>query len=136
MALIKKNMKQRFISVISNKIIKNEAIEIWRDGSVVRDYIWVPDLANAFTELLCKNIWNTIFNIGGHNGYSLNEVIAFAEHVTSKTAQVTYMPAISVDVKCAVLDITKLKNEIIFTPLSLKEGMELYYKYLQHDYPQ
>lgn len=120
--------KQGIISVVLYRILKGETIEIWGDGSVVRDYIWVNDMANAFARILAKDAWNNVFNIGSGVGHSLNEVVAITEVVTGLKAKIVYKEARSVDVQRIVLDVSKLKNEIDFYPISLGEGISLYYE--------
>ena len=56
------------------------------DGTCVRDYIHVSDLANAhilaLESLRSGNIKSDIFNLGNGYGYSVQEVIATCEKVT------------------------------------------------------
>jgi UDP-glucose 4-epimerase len=55
------------------------------DGTCVRDYIHVMDLASAHflaLEYLRKNQFSNIFNLGNGNGYSVKEVIEVARKVT------------------------------------------------------
>lgn len=55
------------------------------DGTCVRDYIHVMDLASAHYrayEYLKKGNDSNIFNLGNGNGYSVNEVIEVARRVT------------------------------------------------------
>lgn len=56
------------------------------DGTCVRDYIHVMDLASAYylaLEYLRKGNSSNIFNLGNGNGYSVKEVIETARKVTS-----------------------------------------------------
>lgn len=121
---------QGFIAVCMNRILKNEEIEIWGDGSVVRDYILVSDMADAFALLLKKGVSNSAFNLGSGVGYSLNEVLEIIEAVTHRQAKVIYKPPRSVDVDRIVLDVSKLQEEIDFLPHSLSSGMEIFYDQL------
>jgi UDP-glucose 4-epimerase len=118
---------QGFIAVAMYKLCKGEVIEVWGDGSVVRDYIFVTDMANAFAVLLAREVWNEVFNIGGGTGYSLLDVLASMEQVTRKKAKVIQKDSRSVDVSRIVLDVTKLKSVIDFQPKSLADGLNLYY---------
>lgn len=63
------------------------------DGTCVRDYIHVNDLAVAH-ELAMKYIFDTgqsaVFNLGNEQGFSVNEVIRIAESVTGKTIDARY----------------------------------------------
>ena len=56
-----------------------------KDGTCVRDYIHVMDLAEAHLlslEKLIKNQKSDIFNIGNNKGFSVKEIIKMAEKVT------------------------------------------------------
>ena len=57
------------------------------DGTCIRDYIHVTDLATAHIlglEYLLQGGTSTVFNLGNGNGFSVREVIAAAEEVTGK----------------------------------------------------
>lgn len=56
-----------------------------KDGTCVRDYIHVTDLAQAHilaVEYLCKGNESNIFNLGNGVGFTVNEVIETARKVT------------------------------------------------------
>lgn len=56
-----------------------------QDGTCVRDYIHVMDLASAHykaLEYLRKRKSSDVFNLGNGNGYSVKEVIDIARKVT------------------------------------------------------
>lgn len=72
---------------------KREAIHIYgddyntEDGTCIRDYIHVTDLANAHIlalEYLKKNNISNVFNLGNGKGYSVKQVIDTVEQVTKK----------------------------------------------------
>lgn len=55
------------------------------DGTCIRDYIHVSDLANAHVlglEYLLQGGNSEVFNLGNGNGFSVNEVITAAQEVT------------------------------------------------------
>ncbi|MEL7242375.1 MAG: GDP-mannose 4,6-dehydratase, partial [Cyanobacteria bacterium J06573_2] len=57
------------------------------DGTCVRDYIHVSDLADAHVlglEYLLKGGNSTFFNLGNGNGFSVKEVIETARQITGK----------------------------------------------------
>ena len=64
------------------------------DGTCVRDYVHVTDLANAhvlaYEGLVSGNISNEVFNLGNGAGYSVKEIIEVCEKVTGKSAVVKY----------------------------------------------
>ena len=71
--------KREHISIFGNDYDTN-------DGTCIRDYIHVMDLASAHykaLEYLRKDNESNIFNLGNGNGYSVKEVIDVARKVTS-----------------------------------------------------
>ncbi len=58
-----------------------------RDGTCIRDYIHVNDLADAHIlalEYLLSGKGSNVFNLGNGNGYSVKEIIDVARKVTGK----------------------------------------------------
>jgi len=65
------------------------------DGTCIRDYIHVTDLARAHALALEKLIRDGVsdsFNLGNGNGFSVREVIDTARRVTGRTVSVTEGP--------------------------------------------
>lgn len=65
------------------------------DGTCIRDYIHVQDLAKAHAlalDYLRKGGESTAVNLGTGRGFSVKEIIATAEVVTGKTIPVSYGP--------------------------------------------
>ena len=53
---------QGAIGVFIHKALNNEPIEIWGDGSVVRDYIYVSDVVEAFVRVIDVDAPFSLFN--------------------------------------------------------------------------
>ena len=79
--------------VLQTALGKRESISIFgtdyptEDGTCVRDYIHVSDLADAHVlglEYLLKGGESAIFNLGNGNGFSVKEIIEAARLVTGK----------------------------------------------------
>lgn len=63
------------------------------DGTCIRDYIHVNDLADAHVlamEALASGAPSSVYNLGNGNGYSVLEVIRAAEEVVGKPIPVNY----------------------------------------------
>lgn len=63
------------------------------DGTCIRDYIHVTDLAKAHVlalKALEQGLEHRAFNLGNGNGYSVREVIASVERVTGRTVPVRF----------------------------------------------
>lgn len=118
--------KQGLIAVAVDKMKKNELIEIWGNGSIVRDYIWVGDLVQSIAKLINSNCWDQIYNVGSGVGYSINEVLHLIQSLLSSKSEIVYAPPRSEDVQHIVLDIRKLQSNIEFHPIGLEEGIQMY----------
>ena len=89
------------------------------DGTCIRDYVHVEDIAEAHLlglEHLQKNGESKFFNIGSGNGYSNKEVLAAAITVTQKNIKVTEAPRRAGDVPKLVASSEKIKAEWGWTP--------------------
>lgn len=122
------NKKQGLIAVVADKVMRGDSIEIWGDGSIIRDYVWVEDLAGAVNELLKRNEWNQEYNIGAGVGHSIGDVIHVIEEVSGNTAKCIYKQGRAVDAPRIVLDISKIQSAVDFKPISLKDGIQNYMK--------
>ena len=59
------------------------------DGTCIRDYVHVNDIARAHVLALDQTIPVGIYNLGSNTGTSNREIIAAAERITNKTLTVT-----------------------------------------------
>lgn len=62
------------------------------DGSCVRDYVHVQDIADAHVSALYSDVPAGVYNLGTSNGTSNLEIISAAERITGKTLQVDTGP--------------------------------------------
>ncbi len=65
------------------------------DGTCIRDYIHIEDLASAHLsalEALDKGMTSDVFNLGNGTGYSVKEIVAAVEKVTGKKVRVKIAP--------------------------------------------
>lgn len=121
--------KQGLIAVSMGKILAGEEIEIWGDGSAVRDYIHIDDLGQAVADVLTdEHIVNKTLNIGSGVGYSVNEIIDALRNVVMEDVKVKHVAARQVDVSSVVLDTAKLRSLIQFKPRDLQEGLTKFYQ--------
>lgn len=89
------------------------------DGTCVRDYIHVLDLANVHVkalEYLERNPGNYAFNAGTGNGYTNLEVVSMVEVVSGKKINYKIGPRRSGDVAVLVADSDKAKEILDWEP--------------------
>ncbi|WP_297646840.1 NAD-dependent epimerase/dehydratase family protein [uncultured Treponema sp.] len=122
--------KQGLIAVLIGKIIEKKTIEIWGDGSAIKDFIYIDDFTE-YLSILIGNIsfWNNTYNIGSGIGNSVIEILnAFAEN-DILLPKIEYKQEKASDVKHMILDCTKVKHIINKKCLSIKEGIKKFYEY-------
>jgi UDP-glucose 4-epimerase len=89
------------------------------DGTCIRDYVHVNDLAQAHLlamDALLAGAKSAVYNLGSSNGYSVREVISQAEAVTGKTIPVAEAPRRPGDPAILVASSDKIKRELGWTP--------------------
>ena len=112
-----------FINTILDKTIENKPIEIWGDGSQVRDYLHIKDLM-SFMESALKKQASGIYNVGFGEGHSINEIIEIVRSISKNEIELVFKSARAFDVKKIVLDISKAKNDLNWFPeISLENGI-------------
>lgn len=114
---------QGVIAAFINAALNATPIHIFGDGSVVRDYVHVSDVAKATTELLKGPSVKDVFNVGSGNGYTIAEVLTLVERVTGRELAVERRDARDFDVAKVILDIGQLKSRIAWRPMTLEEGI-------------
>ena len=107
---------QGVISAFIQKALKGLPLEVWGDGSVVRDYVYVHDVVDGLVrgseyEGPCR-----IFNVGSGTGRSLNEVIGALRLITGEPIKCVYKESRPVDVPRSVLDVSLIKRELAWIP--------------------
>ena len=102
-------------------------MEVWGDGSAIRDYIYIEDLANVFYQLINKDVYNETINLGSGRGFSVNDVLAFLKIISKADFKIEYKNARPVDVSNMVLDIEKMKQFVDVTLTPMLDGISLFY---------
>lgn len=115
---------QGLIAVSLGSLLKQQPLQVWGDGSAVRDYLEVRDLAFGVVSLVASGIANQTFNIGSGVGHSLNDVLAMVGEITGRQVQVNYLARREADVNSIVLDTLALEVAITWQPRPLRLGLE------------
>lgn len=115
---------QGAVSVFLNRALRRKTIEIWGDGSVIRDYIYIKDVADAFARALVYDGPHSVFNISTGYGTSLSELINMFESILGQEVPYVFHPARQFDIPVSILDNTLAKIELGWQPLtSLENGI-------------
>ena len=104
--------EQGLIGVAIRKVLRNEPLSVWGDGSSIRDYIYIKDLSYIAARLILDNVNNKTINISSGVGFSVNDIIDCVCEITDKTMTVHYLPTRKSDVVSIVLDNTMMQQLI------------------------
>lgn len=116
--------EQGAVTVFLDKALRKEEIEIWGDGSVVRDYFYVSDAVSAMIKALAYEGASGVFNIGSGSGHCLNQVLEAIEALLEVPIKRIYLPAREFDVPENVLDISKAARLLDWRPeTTFAEGL-------------
>ena len=93
---------------------------------MVRDYLYVEDVAHAFCLAAEYAGDRRVFNVGSGVGVSINQLLAEIQAVVQRPCKVAYEAARSFDVPQIYLDISRARNELRWSPkVTLREGLQL-----------
>jgi UDP-glucose 4-epimerase len=125
-------VSQGVIPVFLRKIIKNEKIEIWGDGEVTRDYIYIKDAVELIVKSIYINSSSKVFNLSSSIGYSLNQIISIMKNITRVNPEVIYKKGRNIDVPVNILDNSLAVETFNWRPVTdIKLGIESTYNYLK-----
>lgn len=126
---------QGAIAVFLGKLRQNKPIEIWGDGTVTRDYLYVGDLVCALVAGIAyhpRQDAYRVFNVGSGQGASLNHILHLASEITGISPNVHYLPARKIDAPTIVLDITQIKQQLKWSPqVGLVEGLHKTWEWMR-----
>ena len=115
---------QGIIGVFLGCALKGRPLSVWGDGSVVRDYIFVEDLIQAFLAALRRTAPEKVLNIGSGAGLSINGLIESLRRVTGIPLAVNYCAASKQEIPYSVLDISHAQEVLDWAPsTSFEEGL-------------
>ena len=115
---------QGVVSIFLDLIAKGKQPIIFGDGSMIRDYIYINDVAEVNLMAISKKSKHHIFNVGSGKGTSLNDMINMMSIVVGKTITPKYVNVRKGDISEIVLDITRIKKEYGWEPkTSMIEGI-------------
>jgi UDP-glucose 4-epimerase len=113
-----------------HRIEEGTPVEIYGDGTTIRDYIYAGDVARAVKDLLEEPEGPPIINLGAGRGTALIDVLRLAEKQVGRDAEIVRHPARSFEVHRIVLDTTRLNRLIQFEPTPLEAGIARTHEWL------
>ena len=118
------DIAQGAVAVFLDRALHGKPIQVWGDGSVMRDYLYVEDAAEALVKAAAFEGEPKVFNIGSGVGTTLKQLIKEIEALLGRPVPVEYSAARTLDVPANVLDASLARRLLGWTPrTSLAEGL-------------
>lgn len=118
-----------FIDACLKKGMSNEDMEVWGDGEIVRDYIYIEDVCRMLYTLTGYQGNQEVFNISSMIGTSQNDVLKIIKRIF-RDMHIRYTQSRSVDAKKIILDNSKIMELDSFPLVNVEDGIRRYYQYI------
>lgn len=107
---------QGIVAALIYKALTHQTIDIWGDGSIVRDYIYITDAIEGILQAGILGTSGDIFNVGTGIGTSIVELVEKISHSLGIPISVQHSAPRFVDVQSNVLDSRKLLSKTSWRP--------------------
>ena len=112
------------VTTFTYRALKGEEIQVYGDGTVIRDFIYIDDAIRAITKIESGECEYKTFNLGCGYGTSINDVLNIIKHSLNANIIVRYESGRKVDVPVNYLDISRYEKYYgKLNPISLEEGI-------------
>lgn len=117
---------QGLVAAVIHRMLTGQPVEIWGDGEVVRDYLFIDDLAEAIVTLAAYSGAERVFNVGSGIGTSVNQIVTMiAGAMPDIKPKIMRKAARGFDVPANVLDVSRLKGQTGWSAgVPLREGVQ------------
>jgi GDP-L-fucose synthase len=105
------------------KAQENDVLEVWGDGSQIRDFIHADDVALGMIYAVEKQITEPI-NLGSGKGYSIKEVVDMVVKHSGKQLEVKWLTDKPAGDKIRLFDMARAKSYGFDISVSLEEGIK------------
>lgn len=111
------DQQQGVIPVFIRRMQHDQPVEIWGDGSVVRDYVHVDDVSRAFIAAAAYDGDDAVFNIAAGEGHSLREILERLGRLAGVPPRTEFRAARGFDIPALVLDTRRAQTLLGWKPL-------------------
>lgn len=115
------------IAKFIDRAFKNEAIDVYGDGTSARDYTFIDDIVSGVTAAVEQDLHGYhVINIGNSSPVELRDLIKMVENATGVSLRLQTKPHQPGDVPRTFADISKAKRLLGYNPMTLmEEGIQL-----------
>jgi UDP-glucose 4-epimerase len=107
-----------------NRLDKGQPPVIYGDGTQIRDFVFVEDVAEANLKAMQSNVKNGFFNIGTGKATSIRELAEIMIGLYGFAFEPIFSPPLEGDIKLSQADITLTKKMLSWeSKTSLRDGL-------------
>ena len=123
------------IRSMMEKLRRNAPVEIWGNGEIIRDYLYIDDFVAAC--LACMQFEKPqkryrTFNVSSGQSLSISQLCDVIEAVTERRLKRVYLPGRAIDVKSVILDYSRIKKELGWQPVvGINEGLKRTWQWMK-----
>lgn len=114
-----------FINAVLRHSLEHSTVEIWGDGEVIRDYIYIDDVCRMIERLISYTGAYHVFNIGTGVGTTQNEIVEIFNEL-GMNPKVQYLPSRAVDTRVNLINNRRISELMDDQFLTVREGIERY----------
>lgn len=108
-------------------VLHDEAITVYGDGTQTRDFTYIDDIVEANVLAARSDVSGEVFNVGGGNRISVNDLIAAIEAAVGKAARVEHIAEQKGDVRDTRADTRKAEALLGWhARTGIADGLERY----------
>jgi UDP-glucose 4-epimerase len=116
--------RQGVIPIFLRRLADGQPVTVFGDGSMVRDYVYVADVAEMVADITVGDPQHDVYNLGSGRGHSLDEIIGSIEQVTGREVAREHQPAPATFVDHVTLATARFEAEFPSRPTTtLAEGI-------------
>lgn len=116
---------QGIVAMLIARGLAGESIEIWGDGSAVRDFVYIDDVVDALELASRDRSKFRIFNVGRGEGHTLREIVSRVQKLLGQELNLIWKDARAIDVPVSVVSNHRAGKVLGWLPkTALDEGLE------------
>lgn len=129
---------QGIIGYAFKSIINNTSMDLYDEGRVIRDFIYVTDLSAAIEKCLLSPVKpgsTSIYNVGSQQGYTIRQILEKIELIAGTQIKIVNKSSRSFDCKYNVLDIGQIEQELQWNPdTHIDDGLIKVWEWIKSTY--
>lgn len=116
----------------AERMLRGEPVQVYGDGSALRDFTYVDDLVAGLAAALDADTGFALLNFGAGRTISVSEVVHTLERVLGVKAKIEWLPPQAGDVSRTWADISAARAALGYAPqVSFEQGVRRFAAWLQ-----